>query len=339
MAFKVEPGHTPLSFGVTNDFVKDLNAKHQQPFTTGSQAFVGPSGKPADGAAGLPSTLPNQPSETGHGTDPRQAAIDENKKIAAANAPIQAEIDALEREQSALNKLFDHIDAKGDGVLTWDEINRLATTSGVPEVKDAAIWLLNHPQVYEALKATGSRWTASGGDANQTKVSEKSLIGGWGAGRIESAGYRAALQARIDAKKELLKPLVEVPPAPGAAPTTQPSASTGTPNAGGAPPPSTAGGLPPSTAGTTSTTSALAGTSPGLVGLGEGIDGIQAEINRLVEDTRQNPANANANQAKISQLSNQLQTLSALMNQIFTMQSNLSKMLSEMAMTAIRNMR
>lgn len=330
MGFKIDPGLTPQFLGLTNDVVKDLNAKHQKPERgSASEAFVGPSGKQA-GSAALPTTVPNQPSELGHGTDPRQAAIDENKKIAAANAPIQAEIDALEREQSALNKLFDHIDAKGDGVLTWDEINRLATTSGVPEVKDAAIWLLNHPQVYEALKATGSRWTASGGDANQTKVSEKSLIGGWGAGRIESAGYRAALQARIDAKKELLKPLVEVPPAPGAAPTSQPNASTGTPNTGGP---------PPANAGSTSSASPLTGTSPGLAGLGEGIDGIQAKINGLVEEMKAHPEKASAIQAEITQLSNQLQSMSALMNAIFTMQSNLSKMLSEMAMTAIRNMR
>lgn len=327
MDFKIG---NPASFGVTNNFIKDLEAQHKKPETSAqkAEAFIGPSGKQA-AEAGLPTTVPNQPSETGHGTDPRQAAIDENKKIAAANAPIQAEIDALEKEQSALNRLFDHVDAKGDGVLTWDEINRLATTSGVPEVRDAAIWLLNHPQVYEALKATGSRWTASGGDANQTKVSEKSLVGGWGAGRIESAGYRAALQARIDAKKELLKPLVEVPPGPGAAPTSQPNASTGTPNTGG----------PPANVGSSSSASPLAGTSPGLAGLGEGIDGIQARINGLVEEMKAHPEKASAIQAEITQLSNQLQSMSALMNAIFTMQSNLSKMLSEMAMTAIRNMR
>ncbi|MBL8938541.1 MAG: hypothetical protein JNM69_28495 [Archangium sp.] len=328
-------GINPISFGVANAFVTDLNVKNKtvDNGTSGgtvSQAFIGPTGMQG-GNALLPSPLPKLPSEDGHGTDPRQAAIDKNKEITAANAPVQKEIDALEKEQAALNKLFDHIDAKGDGVLTWDEINRLATTSGVPEVKDAAIWLLNHPQVYEALKATGSRWTMSGGDANQTKVSEKSLVGGWGAGRIESAGYRAALQARIDAKKELLKPLVEVPPAPGAAPTTETNASTGTPNAGGSP--------PPSTAGAPSTSPLTTGSSPGLSGLAEGIDGIQAKINGLVEEMKAHPEKASAIQAEISQLSNQLQSMSAMMNAIFTMQSNLSKMLSEMAMTAIRNMR
>lgn len=331
MDFKIGTASSPLSFAVTNDFVKDMT-ELQKPVDAGNtpEAFVGPSGKQA-GSACVPSALPKSPTEEGHGTDPRQAAIDKNKEITAANAPVQKEIDALEKEQSALNKLFDHIDAKGDGVLTWDEINRLATTSGVPEVKDAAIWLLNHPQVYEALKATGSRWTMLGGDTNQTTVSGPSVIGGWGAGRVESASYRAALQARIEEKKASLKPLVEVPLAP-VVPTTQSNASTGTPNAGGSPPPSTAGA--PSSGSPLTT-----GTSAGLAGLGEGIDGIQAKINGLVEEMKAHPEKASAIQAEISQLSNQLQSMSALMNAIFTMQSNLSKMLSEMAMTAIRNMR
>jgi hypothetical protein len=76
-----------------------------------------------------------------------------------------------------------------------------------------------------------------------------------------------------------------------------------------------------------------------MIGLGEGIDGIQKRINELVEDTKQNPANANKNQAEIGILTQQLTALSSLMNQIFTMQSNLAKLYSEMSMTAIRNLR
>lgn len=243
----------------------------------------------------------------------------QNAAIDKANEPLEQKAAFWEEMKSSLLKVTTH-GLAGDSHLSMNELRTLLTSTD-PGQRSAADFILSNWDKIPATKLPD--W---GGCMNTNDMRDAAIKAG-----VEAASCRNAKQKHVTVPPHPGAP-PSPPPAPGATvPTTQTNASTGAPNAGGPP--------PPSTPGTTSTTSPLAGTSPGLVGLGEGIDGIQAEINRLVEDTRQNPANANANQAKISQLSNQLQTLSALMNQIFTMQSNLSKMLSEMAMTAIRNMR
>ncbi len=267
----------------------------------------------------------------------RNAVLAENEEIRTHNAPIQSEIDELEAQERSLDALLNHIDARGDGVLTWKEVNDL-TNSTIPEVAEAAKWLVHHRDIYFKVKAEGgSRGTLTGGE-NEAGDGPQ-LVGGTGIGRTESGKYRSELHASIEAKKKKLKkekPVPSEPVPPGAAPA-QPNSSS-SPSTGA----SASTGSSASNAGSSSTVSgsgALAGASPGLVGLGEGIDGIQARINKLVENTKEHPENANKNQAEISQLSNQMTVLSSLMNQLFTMQSNLSKMMSEMAMTAIRNMR
>ncbi len=314
MAF-VKGINPPLSSFTADLSNLDPNKVPKPPGLQGNQsgAFIGPGGARAAGSATVSF---NSATEAGHG---KPTVEQQNTAIRAGNAPIEASIAELETKQKHLQKLFSHELAKGDGVLTKGELQRLATESTDPAQKEAALWLLSRPDIYASLPKKG---TTMGGDG--------AVLGMFGTGVdvYASSNFVADLTSQIASQKKMLKPLIDVPapnvPAPGA---------------GSTPPVATTNGTPTPATDSTAATGTPKNFSSGVAGLGEAIDGINGEISALIEDTKKNPANANANQAKISQLSNQMTTLSALMNQIFTMQSNLSKMLSEMAMTAVRNMR
>jgi hypothetical protein len=297
----------------------------------------------------------NPPAEQGHGTqgpagaqvDPavkaREDAIAQNKQIEAQNAPIQKQLSELETKLNCLDKLLNHIDAKGDGVLTWAEVTHLAMNSGVPEVRDAANWLMRNKAVYDALPKRG---TAMGGDGNVLG------LGGTGAGRLESAQFLATLRGEVEGLRAQLKPLVEVPPLPG----TQSSGQVGggqnnpgqtTPINGSNQTPET-----PKPAGKSATEnydkigafSSKATTSEGR--MADGLDFLQRGSQALQEDLLNASTENPPNQAKIALIQNKLQQVQnaltavmQMMKQFQEMMSNMSKMYSEMAMSAIRNMR
>ncbi|MBL8922207.1 MAG: hypothetical protein JNJ54_25380 [Myxococcaceae bacterium] len=285
----------------------------------------------------------------------RDEAIATNERIRQENAPLLKEIEALEKQAWALDKLLDHVDSKGDSVLTWHEVNNLAATSGLPEVKEAANWLLNNPHAYEALKQAGKRWTLVGGDNSETRVSNTNVLGGWGAGRVETAGHRAALRKLIEEKKACIKPFVDVPPVP----SSSSSASTGTSGAGG-PAGTPEGPKSPSTPPKETSAQAEARVLSNYKGVGpfssdattaegrmqdamshvqKGIDALQLDLVAASTKDPVNQAEVMMIQNKMQQIQNALSALMQMMKQQQETMSNISKMYSDMAMSAIRNMR
>jgi len=73
--------------------------------------------------------------------------------------------------------------------------------------------------------------------------------------------------------------------------------------------------------------------------LANGVDWLQQQIMDLSNYAQQHPEEANALQGRITILNNQMQAMLNMQNQLMTMMSNMSKMFSDIAMNAIRNMR
>jgi hypothetical protein len=250
----------------------------------------------------------------------RNAVLSENEAIRKENEPTQRLIDSNNQALSHIDALMRHIDFK-DGHFSWGEIENLAARSTT--VREAARWLRDN---------WGSIPKNAFGDVSQGALLDRISI-------LQQTNTNLGLKLKTE------KPVPELPPPPVKPATTESPLVGNNPPPGATPPPGNAsppGTTPPpgdAAPPRTGVTPGPLSTTPGMIGLGEGIDGIQKRINELVEDTKQNPANANKNQAEIGILTQQLTALSSLMNQIFTMQSNLAKLYSEMSMTAIRNLR
>lgn len=341
---------TPLlNNGTENALTKKLESARVGAEPTNN--FVVPDNlkKKAESAlASFPSTVNPGPQEQGHANPPSAAeqayasamkkyetalekyesdlaghntANAQNTAIDKANEPHEKKAEFWDKMRESLLKVCTHSIA-GDSYISRQELTDLLASSD-PGQRSAAEFIL-------------ANWDQTGAPK----------YGAWGGGMNANEMRQAAVRAGAEAtgNRNLKQPHVTVPPHPGApptpppppptqtgpVPTTQPNPSTGSPTQS----PNPASQTPP-----VSGSSPLTGTSSGMAGLGQGIDNIQTEIDGLIQQMKDDPSRANEIQARITKLTNQVQSLTALMNQIFTMQSNLSKMLSEMAMTAIRNMR
>lgn len=272
----------------------------------------------------------------------REDAIAKNKEIEAHNAPIQSQLGEVEKKLNHLTRLLNHIDAKGDGVLTWDEVRHLANNSGVPEVREAAMWLLSNRAVFDSLP---KKRTLLGGEDNNLLKG-----GGLGADRHASAEFLAGLNAQANSLRAQLKTPVEVP----ALPTIATNASEGTNRPPGAEGP---GGTPtnpgaqpkPGSSATESydkigpfssnATTSEGRMADGLDYLQRGTMALQDDLVRASTETPPNQAKIAVIQQKLSQVQNAMTAVMQMMKQFQEMMSNMSKMYSEMAMSSIRNMR
>lgn len=315
-----------------------LKNVQQEPTDSGNQAgaFIGPIGRRPAEVALVKSAM----GEAGHGElTPEQ----QNAAIRASNAPTEAAIAELETQQRHLQKLFSHDLARGDGVLTQAELRWLSNKSTDPAQREAALWLLGRGDIYSTLPKKG---TALGGDG---------AIAGFGGTGIDvdaSANFVAGLAAQISAQKKMLKPLIEVP-----APQSTQSAATGT-NGGTPPQPSTASSDQTGTPKTPTEAEARIFANYNKVGaftsdatspegrlqsaashIQKGIDGLQEDLIAASTATPPNQAEIMAIQYKMQQVQNAFSAIMQMMKQLQEMQSNMSKMFSEMASSAIRNMR
>jgi hypothetical protein len=343
------PNGQGSSGGVTDDLKLTKHLQSARVVSEGANKnFVVPDSakKKAEALlASLPSTT--KPSTTeqaaaaeqGHATGPTPEQ--QNAAIRASNAPIEASIAELEMQQKHLQKLFSHDLAKGDGVLTQGELQWLATASTSPAQKEAALWLLSRPDIYASLP---KRWTLFGGDGATAGV------GGTGLDIYASSIFVADLASQIAAKKKTLKPLIDVPapavPSPGAG-STPPDGTTNTPPTTSQPPATPTppnGNAPASSNPLVPEKKPFSSTAEGEQRMLEASGHIQDELDRFTSALAN--ASAKGDQGAIAEINQHMTKLQAgmsaimqMLKQLNEMQSNMAKMYSEMAMSAVRNMR
>jgi hypothetical protein len=254
----------------------------------------------------------------------RNAIIKENEAIKSQNAPIEAEIKALEKERAHLDKLFSHDLVRGDDVLTWNELEHLAQYSSDPAQKEAARWLLSRPDLFDSLPK------------------KTTFVGGEGINMSGCAARMGQLQERIAALTAQLTPVKEVPVEP-ARPGSEPSALSRTSSPDKEPESkqqadarifSNFNKVPPFSTSSSTAEGRLADASTYL----------QKRLDALSEDLINASVGGNqgeilAVQAKIQGLQAAMSAVTQMMKQQQELISNMSKMYSDMAMSSIRNMR
>ncbi|MCU0697622.1 MAG: hypothetical protein MUC96_13935 [Myxococcaceae bacterium] len=245
--------------------------------------------------------------------DPRQEALDTNAQIERENKELDKQIKEKTDIKEALLKVTTH-GLAGDSYLSKQELLDLLQSTDDGQRKAAEILLKN----WDRLPVPKYRDWGGGMNANEMRAAAMTI-----------AGEVDALTAR---KRE---------PVPVPGPQSSSAPSVGQPNPGGnAAPPTGPGGSSPPVADLPPTQvphKEISGTGPER--LGQVCDNLSAQIDALIKEAEMHPEKAQSIMAKVTKLTNQMQMLSNLMNQIFTMQSNLSKLFSEMSMTSIRNMR
>lgn len=294
--------------------------------------------------------------EQGHATGPtaeqKARAEWETKKAVfdaakATNAPLDARIAELTQQKTHLETLFNSGQLKGDGVLTWKELEWLAQ-NGTAEQKTAAQWMKdNKADFWDSMEKASTKFDVDGtANVNGEPVGRGLSWSGFVAKNAEMDGYISQVRAQK-------VPMPADPgPAPGGSLATSQSASTGGPT--------TTEGTG-NTAGSKETrdqvegrvfenykkvgpfssnaTSAEGRLQDATGHVQKGIDALQNDL--IAASTKEPPNQAEIMmiQNKMQQLQNALSALMQMMKQQQEMQSNMSKMFSEMASSAIRNMR
>lgn len=268
----------------------------------------------------------------------REDVIKQNAAIKESNRGLNGEIGKAQTAMTHLSALANVVDISAS--FTRGELNDFANSLTLsPETKAAARWLL--AQSDADLAALGLRK----GEGGVTKESINAVLG--------SLGIKIAdLQSQI--RSELPVP-GEPPPPP--APTTSQNGSTGTPTTGGTPSPTSSGAtgagannqtgeefraksLKNSNAVPPFSTNAATGEGRMQDGLKYTQDKLEALQADLTEAAARGDQGAIALiNAEIAKYQAGLSALMQMLKQMQEMQSNMSKMFSEMASSAIRNMR
>jgi hypothetical protein len=255
-------------------------------------------------------------------------AVRQNEAIRSHNANLDAAIADAETEAKHLRALLGHIDAKGDGVLTFSEIQNLALNSSIPEVREAAEWMLGHREVYESLPR---KWTLLGGD---TDIGATGFDDGCGIDVRASASHLGALKRKVEGLEAQRRQEVPMPanPATGNTGATTVVGAVADAVAAGA------GGV--GTPWSTAIGDGSAGLEAAMGGLSDAMAGLEAELAKAAEECKSSDPKVAANAEKrMNELSRKLQKLSAMMTMLNATLSNIAKVYSDMAMTSVRNMK
>lgn len=197
--------------------------------------------------------------------------------------------------------------AASDGKLSRQDLNYAADDAGLAQgLRDLALQLKADPRLFNVIDA----------DSDGTLT------------RAELTAYRKKLEGQLQSE-----PTTPTEPVTG----QDQAAATGTPSSG-----------TPSSTATQATTSPpftpiVPSKTPGLEGaienLGSTINSVQQQMTDLTNQlTGDSKADAKV-QGQITQLNTKLQMLMNLQSSLLTMMSNVSKLWSETAMNAIRNMK
>ncbi len=295
--------------------------------------------------------------EQGHATGPtaeqKARAEWETKKAAfdaakATNAPLDARIAELTQQKTHLETLFNSGQLKGDGVLTWKELEWLAQ-NGTSEQKTAAQWMKdNKADFWDSMEKASTKFDVDGtANLNGEPVGRGVSWSGFVAKNAEMDGYISQVRSQK-------KPMPADPgPAPGGSAASSQSASTQAGSTGG--PTSTEGTgaretraqvearvfenyqkVGPFSSDATSPEGRLQDATSHVQ---KGIDALQDDLIAASTKTPPNQAEIMMIQNKMQQVQNAMSALMQMLKQQQEMQSNMSKMFSEMASSAIRNMR
>lgn len=306
----------------------------------------------ARGGGEPPPTFPNTASEEGHAPTKTQEQIDFETRTQERNAIIKGNAEIAEsnrklNEQIALSTTvkghLEQLAMIGDlsASFTRGELNDFTNSATLsPEIKAAARWLLSQSDA--DLAALGLRK----GEGGVTKESINIAL--------------AALEVKIPALQAQLRPETPVPgepPRPNSAPNPSTGGTDG-PSPGSAGSPAPANSAPPKPTETREQLEARvfanlkkvppfhsdAPTAEGR--MEDAVMHLQDCTNALNDDlvaaTMKDPPNQGEImmiQQRMQALQNALSALMEMQKQRHEMQSNMSKMFNEMAMTSIRNMR
>ncbi|MER2563089.1 MAG: hypothetical protein ABTQ32_20345 [Myxococcaceae bacterium] len=245
--------------------------------------------------------------------DAHNGANARNVEIDRANLPHENTAAFWDEMRASLLKVTSH-DVRDGGYISREELKKLLHSSD-PLQRSCADFLLNN---WESIPAP--KYDAWGGGMNVSEMLDGAV----------AAGRNANLE------RSLRLPHVDVPAHPGSPPQPPPvpgqssqaitnsSASTGaTSNLNSVPPFSSA-------------------SDTGEGRLLDGIDHLQAEMDALEKDIvacKDNPAQMQALNNKYTKLQTAQSMLMQLLKQRNEMMNNIQKMYSDMAMSAVRNMR
>ncbi|MDP3503707.1 MAG: hypothetical protein Q8S33_25450 [Myxococcales bacterium] len=325
--------------------VKPPNARPvSEPTTNSTQTYSGDGNRSGSGGVAGPGSLQQgAAAEQGHAdatgstptaaqlefarkTKEREDTIKQNASIKESNRDLNEQIRRAETTKTHLSALSQVWDLSAS--FTRGELNDFTNSATLsPEIKAAARWLLSQSDA--DLAALGLKKGAGG----VTKESISTALAG--------------LEAKLPELRAQIRPELPVPgePVPPATPTTSTSPSTGTDGPNAPAPQKTpeqanaemypnASQVPPF-------------SSTAATGEGRMLDAsahLQNKLDAMEKDLA--IAAANGNQAAMTAISAQIAKLQAgmtalmqMLKQRQEMESNMSKMFSEMASSAIRNMR
>jgi hypothetical protein len=341
-------GSTPaVSTPLADDLTTETSKPQRQ---SGSDAASGPSwverSAPWAAAAGkaimhlIDATCaepPRQPAETAPAKSPAEVryetdlaayreAIATNERVDSHNAAIDKEIAQLQKQYEVLDKLLQLGVSTGDGVLTRGELQHLALTSGDPEIRKAAQWLLGRSDLIDSLPRTH---TLIGHDSDGMGIDVRKAQANLGVlmARIEELGASKLEHVKV--------PPEPVPPPPSHGVSAMPAGTpqqTETERGGGR------------TASPDANSAPTGEMSGGLDGAVEALYAKQSSLEQQIEAatakaSSDDPKVAAEGQRELQRLMNRQQAVANMLNLINTMMSNLAKLYSDMAMTAVRNMK
>lgn len=266
-----------------------------------------------------------------------EAELQQYEATKAHNAKIDAAIAEAEKEARYLRALISHVDAKGDGVLTFEELRNLSLNSQLPEVREAANWLLGHREVYESLPR---KWTLVGGDTN---LAATGFDDGCGIDAMAATMNLAALSRKIEGLQSQRRPELPRPTDPTAQATAQPASGSSVAGSGAGA--AVTGVMAASGSGSVSnpwatSTETAASIEDAMGRLSDTMAGLEAELAKATDDfNSSDPKVSAAAEKRMNELSRKLQKLTSIMTMLNATLSNIAKVYSEMAMTSVRNMK
>jgi hypothetical protein len=260
----------------------------------------------------------------------KKTAFDAAEKT---NKSADARIAELEQQKAHLNVLYQSGQI-GEGVLTWKELEFLKANGSDAE-KAAATWMIQNKSDFWDTMLKSSTALDLNGVPN---------LNGEPVGRgLTREGFQAKIRELDAYSAQTRATKVTLPADPGPAPgtpTAVTNASTGTGSTPSTPTPKASGA---------SMTPNFDGVGPikqtgrtGEENLLGGIDHLQAQMEALEKDMVA-AASDPAKMQRINQMYSKLQTAQSMLMQLLKqrteMMNNIQKMYSEMAMSAVRNMR
>jgi hypothetical protein len=306
----------------------------------------------------------NPKAEGGHGAQSSSAASTADAAAAAATAKYEREATAHDDAVKTNSEVKTHNAKVDEEVKKWNDLKAAVDT--LSNIKWDCVEL-DFAITWAEMKHIAERGASPYKEAAQLVMLNQEVMDMWpktarGFFSMSSANLLVELQRRSNAAAGTKRDEVPVPPHPGNPPTSGGNANVGGPPTQNPPPgasPTPGGGVsptPPPGSETTPKPPSTDSKTPALDAVppynskattGEGrlldaIDNMQARMDALEKDMAaagDNPALMQRLNAMYTKMNTAMSMFTQLLKQRTEMMNNMQKMYSEMAMSAIRNMR